>query len=299
MPSPERIQRSKEVLVAEPVLFVGNGPNYFSKELSWKGVVQNAAQKVGSLNRVKQVLDEPLPLVFEALVASHPKKENWIKRELAIDLKGLKANRIHRRLMALPWNTILTTNYDHCLEEATGERFKSMNLDRESTYSVFRRNRSGSRSIWHLHGDVTGPRTMMLGMHQYAGYLQKLRQYLTRRHGGSPFVFNTGTWVSEDDRHSWADHFLRDDVHIVGLGLDYQETVLWWLLTFKARLRHKGEVAVGTTTYHYFANKKDDTGRLKLMAALGVDTKHERCAGKYPNEKDWEQLIEKLGRLLR
>ena len=59
------------------------------------------------------------------------------------------------------------------------------------------------------------------------------------------------------------------------------------------------QVAVGNTTYHSFANKNGDTGRLKLMAALGVDTRHERCAGKHPNEKDWQQLIEKLGRLFR
>ena len=40
--------------------------------------------------------------------------------------------------------------------------------------------------------------------------------------------------------YSWLDVFLRDDIHIVGLGLDCTEIDLWWAVTYKARKKAQG-----------------------------------------------------------
>ncbi|KIC84482.1 hypothetical protein RR51_00920 [Pseudomonas sp. C5pp] len=49
----------------------------------------------------------------------------------------------------------------------------------ESRYSLFRRYQAGTKDVWHVHGDSAKPSSMVLGYDQYAGSLQKIRNYVT------------------------------------------------------------------------------------------------------------------------
>ena len=278
----------------KPVLLIGNGPNHFSGPWGWDDAIRLAASHVRLSNQVENLIREPLPLVFETIVSKYPHKEREIKAELAQRMQAMQHNQIHKTLMGLGWSTVLTTNYDNCLEEATGEPFHSANLERESTYSVFRRKQSKSSFVWHIHGETEGPRTMMLGLHQYAGYLQKLREYFTTKKNGSPYVYAAERWKEDDDRHSWADHFLRDDVHIVGFSFDYAESVLWWLLAYKQRIRYAKKVRTGTTTYYQMGNPSRTDKRLALLDALGVKVKHIPSTTGKPTKNSWAEVIEML-----
>lgn len=271
-------------------LLVGNGPNYFSRGVSWADVVRAAAKHTRLSNQTEKIMKEPLPLVYETIAAHGMSSESKIKGDLAKAMRAMTPNPIHEQLMSLGWDTVLTTNYDHCLEEATGKRFIAANLDSETTYSVFRRRQSGTRFVWHIHGDLSGPRTMMLGMHQYCGYVQKLRKYLTTR-SESPFVFGDPMDI-ERGRHSWADLFLRDHVHIVGLGLGYEELLLWWLLGYKYRLKHKKRLPCGGTTY-YFAGTISPSmkGRVELLMAYGVKVVPIPSASGLPTVDTWSKLV--------
>lgn len=233
-------------------------------------------------------------MVYETIAAHGLSSEGKIKVDLAKAMRTMKPNRVHEQLMDLRWDTVLTTNYDHCLEDATGKRFIAANLDSETTYSVFRRRQSGTRYVWHIHGDLSGPRTMMLGMHHYCGYVQKLRRYLTTR-SESPFVSRDPRKI-EDGRHSWADLFLRDHVHIVGLGLGYEELLLWWLLGFKYRLKHKKRLPCGDTTYYFFAGTLSPSmkGRVQLLMAYGVKVVPIPCASGRPTADTWSKLVRML-----
>jgi len=136
----------------------------------------------------------------------------------------------------------------------------------------------------------------MLGLHQYAGYLQKLRQYLTTKANGSPFVFGSDEdWEENDRKHSWADLFLRDHVHIVGFGFDYAETALWWLLSYKQRLRslNKKDVPVGFTTFYQMGNFRRDR-RLQMMEALGVKVQVISLKSHFPTKDDWREVARQL-----
>lgn len=177
------------------ILLIGNGPNYFSHGIAWQDVIRETARQARITNEVESLLNEPLPLVYERIASQFPKQERASRLRLAQLMKTMKYDGIHKQLIDLGCSTILTTNYDHCLEAAAGEKFQPANLEGESTYSVFRRKKSAKQNIWHIHGDRSAPRTMMLGLHQYAGYLQKLRHYLTTKEGGSPFVFGSA-WVT-------------------------------------------------------------------------------------------------------
>jgi hypothetical protein len=273
------------------ILLIGNGPNYFSGDFSWRNVVRAAAKRMRMNNAVEQIIMEPLPLVYETIASRYPLQERHTKADLAKSMRALRPNDLHRQILALGWRTILTTNYDYCLEAAGSERFASANVKPESTYSLYRRRRSASRSIWHIHGEVSGPRTMMLGLHQYAGYLQKLRHYLTTKTAGSPFMAEGQAWASEDDPHSWADLFLRDDVHVIGFSFDYAETPLWWLLSYKQRLRHLKRLRIGSTTYYQLGKPASSDKRLRLMMALEVKVKPVPSRHKHPDEGDWERVL--------
>jgi SIR2-like domain len=276
------------------ILLIGNGPNYFSKSPSWENVVRIAARRAGVFHHVERLLTEPLPLVYERIASSAPRADRDARSALVRAMRDLKHNEIHTELMALRFPTVLTTNYDTCLEAASGERYGPANLDSESTYSLFRRRRSEGNCLWHIHGDLTGPRTMTLGLHNYAGYLQKMRRYLTTKAEGSPVRFgDPGT--AEKSRHSWADLFLRDNVHIVGLGLGYAEIDLWWLLSYKQRLRARKKVRVGSTTfYHMGTIDKATKARLDLMTGFGVRIEYLQSATGKPDRRTWEAAIAML-----
>jgi hypothetical protein len=129
----------------------------------------------------------------------------------------------------------------------------------------------GGREIWYMHGELDAPRTIMLGLHQYAGYLQKLRAYLTARPKTSPFRAGVVDFEHLDTRFSWVDLFLRDDVHIGGLTMDYVEIHLWWLIAYKLRLRR--DLQCGTTHFYHFRTPKDGAGvqtRLEMLRDLGA-----------------------------
>ena len=277
------------------ILLVGNGPNYFSGNCSWENAVRATAKRLRLSNQTEQLIGEPLPLVYETLVSRYPAQERETKAELAQQMHALRPNEVHAELMRLGWPTVLTTNYDYNLELSSGQHFRAQNLASESTYSVFRRRRSPMCSVWHIHGELDGPRTMLLGLHQYAGYVQKLRQYFTTKSNGSPFVFGGRDWERDDNRHSWADLFLRDHVHIVGFGFDYAETGLWWLLSYKQRLRHlkKKGVLVGSTTFYHLGNWRRDR-RLQMMEALGVNVRLIGLKSWPPTQDDWRAVVRQL-----
>lgn len=120
---------------------------------------------------------------------------------------------------------------------------------------------------------------MVLGYDQYAGSLQKIRNYVTEgvkiktlNHRLS-FPVKNGVIEFENDRrfYSWVDHFLRDHLHIVGLGMDFTEIDIWWLLLHKRRRANQtGKV------FYYQAGltPSEDTAVTSLMRSLNVEIIH-------------------------
>jgi hypothetical protein len=252
------------------------------------------AQELRLPNQTEHLIGEPLPLVYETIICRTVAKEHQTKLKLAEKLRRIEDNEIHQGLMNIGWKNILTTNYDRCLESACSTSFRSDNVASESTYSLFRRRSSDEQSVWHIHGDLEGPRTMMLGLHQYAGYLQKLRHYLTTRSAGSPFMLGKLDWDMGEHAYSWADLFMRDHVHIVGFGMDYAEIALWWLISYKQRIKHSNKrLSVGKTTFYQFGKYRNDR-RLQMMESLGVVIEFVETRGRHPSRLEWMQVITRL-----
>ena len=77
--------------------------------------------------------------------------------------------------------------------------------------------------------------------------------------------------------NSWLDLFFTKDVHIVGLSLDYVETDLWWLITYRARRKLENEKKTpifNRITYYYpKAFEKNIQPKLEMLRANEVFTK--------------------------
>lgn len=177
----------------------------------------------------------------------------------------------HNKLMDLARECgikhIFTTNYDHNLEcSVTGKKTTKKATvtlkNKETKYSMFRCNALDKNThVWHPHGDMANPASILLGYEHYAGTLQKMRNYLTQginvtqsnkddqtRHQGkvSPWIVSSQDKTTgfsdkfeENEFYSWIDIFLRDTVHIIGFSMDFAEIDIWWLLIWRAKNKER------------------------------------------------------------
>lgn len=264
-------------------LLLGNGLNRLSQQLDWQNLLEQLASNLGIAERVAILAEKPLSLQFEELCAqiggNFGAAERTVKRQIASLLHNSVATDLHREFAAA-FEVILTTNYDFTLEEAVvGSFYDRVQEITETRYSLFRKVLAGSKEVWHIHGDTVHPETILLGFDHYAGFLQKIRNYLTTgiKIAGkvepirSPLKSGAQEFESSGWTHSWVDHFLRDHLHIVGLGLDFTEIDLWWLILHKRRRKTQ----TGYTFYYCIAidgeEKPREASQVSVLRSLGVE----------------------------
>lgn len=262
-------------------LLVGNGINRIALQRGWNEILRDLAMTFDGVDLMPHIESKPLSMFIEELCArsSLPfqKAEHAVKLEFAKLLKHIEPVEAHKKICG-QFNVIMTTNYDFTIEEAfVGPLHSPDFLAPESRYSLFRRHTAGGKEVWHVHGDVARPGSMVLGFDHYAGYLQKIRNYVTdsvevkgHPHGRISSPVKNGILEFTENRkiYSWVDYFLRDHIHIVGLGLDFTEIDLWWLLLHKRRRRHQ----TGKVFYYQISVDRtaDETPVTSLLRSLNV-----------------------------
>jgi len=265
----------------ERVLFIGNGFNQVSDGGSGWNQLLNTLAGVAATEHEEEIRKaKPFTLWFEEIRKNSSMES--LKKVVAAELsQRLGQNEHHSDVMGLGFKHVLTTNYDHNLEAATGNPWESNLSAPENFYSLFRRRSYSGQHVWHIHGDLDNTQSIMLGHQQYSGYLHKIRSYLTNgvettvaERNGKRYKskFARGTVRKSDDVETWVDLFLEHEVHIVGFSFDYTENHLWNLLMEKQRLKSKVDI-VGQTIFHRCSNKKQataDEAKLSILSALGV-----------------------------
>lgn len=260
-------------------LLLGNGINRVALQRGWYEILRELAITFGGIDLVPHIESKPLSMFIEELCARStipfPKAEHMVKVEFAKLLKQIEPVEAHTRVCG-QFRVIMTTNYDFTIEEAfAGPLHSPAFLAPESRYSLFRRHTASKKEVWHVHGDVARPGSMVLGFDHYAGYLQKIRNYVTdsvevksHPHGRVSSPVKSGDLQFTDNRsiYSWVDYFLRDHIHIVGLGLDFTEIDLWWLLLHKRRRKHQtGQVFYYHISLHMDASETPITSLLRSL----------------------------------
>ena len=264
-------------------LLLGNGVNRAALQKDWTQILRELAAQFDADELVHHLGSKPLSMFIEELCARSAgvfrHTEHDVKVAFAKLLEQITPIEAHHRICK-PFKTILTTNYDFTIEEAfVGPLYNPAFLYPETRYSLFRRYQAGTKDVWHVHGDSARPSSMVLGYDQYAGSLQKIRNYVTEGvkiktlgyRLSSPVKNGMIEFESSRRIYSWVDHFLRDHLHIVGLGMDFTEIDLWWLLLHKRRRTNQtGKI------FYYQAGLSlvDDTAVTSLMKSLNVEVIH-------------------------
>ena len=259
------------------VLLLGNGFNRVTDDgVSWQRVIEDLAKYVGKVETITRYLNEkPFPLVFEEIFfrAARARRigEKELKQHTARVIDEVPFNDLHRLAVESGASSILTTNYDYNFENSSNGRFGE-SLTNEKRYSVFRRRCRGDFCVWHIHGESDHPDTLVLSHGHYSDYINRMhgfvKDYEAARTSGSEHNPRSKRRGKEQN---WIEIFLQSDVHAIGLGFDYTEIELWWLLSVKGRFRLR-EIEVGATTYYPVEPQPSarETAKHSIMQSFGV-----------------------------
>jgi hypothetical protein len=264
-------------------LVIGNGINNIEGDNSW----DNLVHKIGEFCKIDFKIDadrkKHFPLLYEEIFLSTAKKtglaEETLKAFIGQQVSVIKENDLHRKIRSLSAVDLLTTNYEFSLEGQTPKT--NSGIIKEVKFSIFRHYRVASKRIWHIHGDCIHPNSINLGFEHYGGQLQQIRNYVA---SGTTYTSNkvnklplvsrlrTGSLKSLKG-DSWVELFFTTDIHIIGLTLDYVETDLWWLLTFRARKIAEKRYAIKNKITYYIPKRfaKDVKYKLDLLSATSVE----------------------------
>ena len=250
-------------------LLIGNGINQLdsTQSVSWGELLNELKDQYG----IDVDLDnefKPFPIGFEEM--HHLKKGG---NSLNSKLKNLKTtireiidqqmigkrgfNDYHKRIMEVGYHDVLTTNYDYSLQKSVSDDFilnknKYARNKLEIKHSLRRKYvlPNIKSALWHIHGELVSSRkisdnsknyaeeSIMIGYEHYSEYLERIQENINGKRGKrtshnqsiiSRLRFdNTGDF--------WTDIFFTHNLDIIGLGLDFSENHLWWILNKRASL---------------------------------------------------------------
>jgi hypothetical protein len=264
-------------------VLVGNGINNVVKGKSWEDLLIQLTDFLSV--SVNFLPDKPFPLAYEEIYfkalkhGSHSERD--IKKFVAEHVLDMETGPIHKSIMELNCEHILTTNYDLSLEAVFEENPSSLKNDgciRESLYSIFRHHTVGKKKIWHIHGSANTYQSITLGYEHYSGYLQNMRNYVVTgtKDTYKKRAFRPLTKIIKSDEVenlSWLDIFFTKDVHIVGLSLDFNETDLWWLLTYRAKAKYAKKIPISNKVFYYIPieHLKKSYSKIDMLKSFGVE----------------------------
>lgn len=265
-----------------PILLIGNDINNISKGQSWKELLQDIVNFCLPEGSVQLDDRKPFPLLYEEIFLTAIRQahinEADLKTFIAKKTLAIQSNEIHAEIRSLRPAHILTTNYEFTLEGAMPTTYDGIITER--VFSIFRKYIVDNIHYWHIHGDCQNPLSINLGFEHYGGQLQQMRNYVV---SGTTYSSPQAPKLSlvrrmhlkENIREdSWLDLFFTKDIHIFGLSLDFVETDLWWLLTYRARQKfQKNTIPVRNALYYYIPAEFVKGAKFKLDMLAANDVK--------------------------
>lgn len=174
------------------------------------------------------------------------------------------------KILSLNIENIFTTNYTYELEMAdiypsqfTREKRREMQghtslvpkAEIKYLLHTYLKLENHGKKIWHIHGEIDKPNSMILGHYYYAKSIHKMESEL-ESHKITP---NN----RDKDNESWLKLFLLSNIYCIGFSMDLSELDMWWLLNRKANEKEN----VGKI---YFYEPRSDTfdAKAELMRVI-------------------------------
>lgn len=268
------------------VLLLGNGINRAYARDSWNDLIKTIAGG--------KPCESNLPMPLKIVQATNNQVEARLK-EFLLDATNLKGEvtqhdmrKTLRRVLAMGFSDILTTNYSYELEIAATDMaqvgMRQLIKVRRHTSAVCRAEgkyflhtyqevayEGVTNRIWHIHGEARNPSSIVIGHYHYGNLFSKIRQYL--KQVGNGYAIKQDMQETGNEKvistRSWIDSFILGDIYIVGFGYNVAEFDMWWLLERKIREKAR----TGKVHYYYRemdAEKTDVCDVLNLLKCYGV-----------------------------
>lgn len=253
----------KTVLLGNGILRVQEGGSF---SISWQKVLEELSKKYSV--PLSDLSQKPLPLAFEKIrlqLIRDNQNPNILLKDVARLTKMAGSGTYLMDVYSGLTKHTLTTNYGFFVEMGMGFRLPVHDLFNkkieEKYYSLFRNETDQkNKTLWRIHGEADMPQSLLLGYGHYAKYMGQIKDYLYKgiKFAGfkdeirSPLMGKSPDFNFEKNAeiYSWIDIFLKDELHIIGLGLDFSEIILWWLLSEKMSLYAKYPKKVGSINYY-------------------------------------------------
>ena len=253
------------------VLLLGNGLCRAYGGISWDGLLDEIKDRSKYPKEAKSYI-MPMPLKAAMLTNnSLASKMREITKETETQSDAMTTRKIDWRnftfttlemreaikaIIARHFDYVLTTNYSYEIEAAltgdeslTSKRIITMMNFHEVDYAqtqflINTFNLADSVPVWHIHGEARKPDSMVIGSYYYGKMVRRCVERLDgfkasdgakNSSNGKAQEFKLSIKKKKAQRiGSWIDAFVLGDVYILGLGLDFSESDLWWLIEFKS-----------------------------------------------------------------
>ncbi len=212
------------------------------------------------------------------------RSETIIKKEIANQMKAYKSNDLFDKLLQLNIDHYITTNYDYVADDSLLRMNYTENLlERDKSESLFSIHRKKSyvkdddkKYLWKIHGELSNIGSIMLGYYHYCSYIGQIKKYLMgeyefakRKEMGIIPQIEDRLPITPNNILSWIDLFFMSNLYIIGLGLNYEEMDLWWILTIRKRLVQKlGKNIINNNIVYY---GELELGRKSMFEHLDVE----------------------------
>lgn len=196
-----------------------------------------------------------------------------------------------KSLLSSPFDAVLTTNYTYELESELLLNYPRLSMEGKRKYAygtsdkrdakyllhTYNRFQKEQPDIWHIHGELRRPSSIILSHDEYARLTHHILAYNESR--GRDYE----KYRNELKFKSWVDYFLIGDVYVLGLTLDFSEFDLWWLLGRRLRER----AGCGKIIF-YEPEKPESHYKQIALQDAGVDVRS--CGITIRNSNDYERF---------
>ncbi len=165
---------SKELREENAAIFAGAGLSKASGVVDWPSLLKEIAEDLGL--DVKREHD--LVRLAQFHVNKRARSRDKIHRTLLESFsEGLKPNKNHERLAALPIPTYWTTNYDTLIEDALKAAGKVVDVKHDVKQLTQTKPRRDV-TVYKMHGDISVPSDAVLTREDYERYHKTRKEFL-------------------------------------------------------------------------------------------------------------------------
>ena len=267
-------------------LLLGNGLNRTLPDgISWNALLK----RLGDLGDSKSRDQIPSPILFEQIAAQkgalpHLRQSDMFKalKQSAAELIREKyghPSKLHIKFADIPFDNIITTNFDECFENAFSNR--ELLLNPGQSRNILKPVMAvDGKPLYYAHGTVKWPKTICLGYEHYIALVTKIRNelYPKKDDDESDDRSHIIDVIQHKTKQSiWPELLFTSNVYIVGFDLGFSEIDFWWLLALRSAMfasnnrmdRYANQVK------YYYVHTGDSASSVKIstLQSLGVEVK--------------------------